>query len=382
MVVAKHRKRVHREKQPRPVSDGSNSDEDEVFSSSNKGNRKKVKLDTETGADGKEHLTFGNVYNKIPKKFTLPDIHYDLEKQMHWELPSMNLIVGPTGAGKTNICYDLIHKSTRGKHPAFEEVFLFAANLQEPIWDWIVQRSKEIKKRGGPQVLWYSNRLYDLPSVTSFQDIPKDKKTSKVIIIDDFVNASDDEMKRVEDWMKMGRKEMATVIFLTQSFFRTNKFVRDQVRYIWMRGLGNETDLHAVIRTFPQLVDKEVLSKIYHGAVDPWPNALCIDTRSKDPNMTFRKTYTPIDIGEYLDEDQRQFQEGSAGISISLDPTKHQGEQQAGSGLKRKAGGIVSEIEEIADMTEPLDEDNEGAIEWLERITKGYRQPEKRRRRA
>lgn len=320
-------------------------------------------------SNGDESFTFGNVYTKIPKKFILPEIHYDNEEQMHWQLPSMNLIVGPTGAGKTNICYDLIHKATRGKHPAFEEIYLFAANLKEPIWAWIIERSQEVKKRNGPQVLWYSNRLYDLPSVTSFQDIPKEKKTSKVIIIDDFVNASDAEMQKVEDWMKMGRKELATVIFLTQSFFRTNKFVRDQTRYIWIRGIGNETDLNAIARTFPQLVDKEVLSEIYHNAVTPWPNALCIDTQSKDVNETFRRTYTPINIDKYLDEDVARFQEGSKGEKSSHIKKD-----------KRKAEDM-EEGEGVKEYEPEVDENKEGAIEWLERIT-GFRQPEKRVKRG
>lgn len=319
----------------------------------------------ENEESSKEELTFGNVYDKIPKKYILPEIHYDDEKLMHWQLPSMNLIVGPTGAGKTNICFDLINKATRGNNPAFEEVYLFAANLKEPIWAWVIERAAELKKKGGPQVLWYSNRLYDVPSVTSFQDIPKEKKTSKVLIIDDFVNASDDEMKKVEDWMKMGRKELGSVIFLTQSFFRTNKFVRDQTRYIWIRGIGNETDLAAIARTFPQLVDKEVLSKIYHDAINPWPNALCIDTQSKDPNETFRKTYTPINIEKYLDEGQTQFQ-------LKADKTNAKTSEKED---KEEMGG--GRIGLSSGMEEPLDEDNEGSIEWLERVT-AFRKPERR----
>jgi len=147
--------------------------------------------------------------------------NYDAEndaedyKQLYPFMPNQcfrMLICGPSGSGKTNTLLHMILKLFY-----FDKVYLYAKNLEQSKYRNLIDMFQPISDEAG----------YDVIEASNDQILPVSELTDdnqKLVIFDDFV--CEKNQKPLIDYFIRGRHKNCSVIYLSQSYYKTPKDVR------------------------------------------------------------------------------------------------------------------------------------------------------------
>ena len=124
------------------------------------------------------------------------------------------LICGNSGSGKTNLLYHTLMKPL----VFFDKIYLYAKNLEQDKYKLMMDEINDISKQVGYDVLVCSNN--DIIPVSDM--LNNDFQT--IVIFDDFV--CDKNQKPIIDYFIQGRHANCSVIYLSQSFYKTPKDIR------------------------------------------------------------------------------------------------------------------------------------------------------------
>jgi hypothetical protein len=70
-------------------------------------------------------------------------------------------------------------------------------------------------------------------------------------VFDDCVTDVDKaSLKLIDDYYAFGRKKGFTIMFLTQSFFDTQKFIRLQSSFVILNGISSQRDLRLIMKCY------------------------------------------------------------------------------------------------------------------------------------
>ena len=122
------------------------------------------------------------------------------------------LICGPSGSGKTNTLMHVIMELL-----FFDKIFLYAKKLDQSKYQHLMEMFKPISDEAGYNVVEASNDQI-LP-VSGLTD-----DGQKMVIFDDFV--CDKNQKPLVDYFIRGRHKNCSVIYLSQSYYKTPKDIR------------------------------------------------------------------------------------------------------------------------------------------------------------
>ena len=86
-------------------------------------------------------------------------------------------------------------------------------------------------------------------------------------------------------------------LHISQSYYKTNKLIRQNCSYIDLRGISSKRDLTAILREYGLGIDAKKLVEVYKFAVAEPFSFLLIDLDSDDSNK-FRKNFTVITLEE------------------------------------------------------------------------------------
>ena len=148
------------------------------------------------------------------------------------------LIIGPSGSGKTNILLHLIDKF----HP-IDKIYLYAKDTDEDKYQYLINKREQagIKNLNNPYAfIEYSNDMNDV--LEEFNN--KKNRDKRVLIIFDYMIAdimrSEKFKAIVKEIFISCRKLNISIVFVTQSYFRTPKDARlNSIHYILM-DIGNK----------------------------------------------------------------------------------------------------------------------------------------------
>jgi len=156
----------------------------------------------------------------------------------------------------------------------------------------LIARIKEIEKKNDVDILFTSTTLDDLPDIDSF-----DKNQNNLLIIDDMITAKSKKLEEVAAFWTRGRKNFVTTVFLSQSYFKTPKLLRDNTKVFIFKALQRQ-DTNLILRQFSQIdLTATQLLKMYESckprSVD---NFFMVDLSSSysDPEYMFRHNFSPI----------------------------------------------------------------------------------------
>lgn len=229
-----------------------------------------------------------NFYETERIKKRLPKFKDNQLEHTGMKLRSRILDCGASGSGKTNVVYNYLFLTSKGKG-TFKHVFL-AYKTDEPLYDEIIEQLKgKITTFRDPSLI---------PSVETFPDNSDD---NILFIFDDLVNENDRAFnKKLKNYFTFGRKKGLTLFFLTQSYFQTNKFVRDQCNYILLLSIKSEMDLARIIKEYeiPKITKEQVVNMFEYATSSPL-HFLKITTDKCDINQKFSKNFL-----EFLNPDE------------------------------------------------------------------------------
>ena len=124
------------------------------------------------------------------------------------------LICGNRGSGKTNLLYHMLIKPLL----YYDEIYLYACNLEQQKYQQLMQKMRELSHKLGNEILHVSN-----DEITPVKEMDYEYN-QKLVIFDDYV--CDKNQRQIIDYFIQGRYKNCSVIYLSQSFYKTPKDIR------------------------------------------------------------------------------------------------------------------------------------------------------------
>jgi len=217
-----------------------------------------------------------NMYERIPKEYLdkveNPNFHLHRLK-----IPMRMCVVAPSGSGKTNFLVNLIAKFSCGDKGTFQTITIITRNADEPLYKWIQNKCDQIVIKEG---------LSNTPQLDKF-----DKDFNHLVVWDDLVLNKD--LSMVEQYYIRARKLNVSVIFISQSFFKIPKIIRNNCSYMVLLKLSGNREVNLILSEFGLGITKEQLLALYKFATAEKFSPLIIDME-EDASKRFRKGFLDV----------------------------------------------------------------------------------------
>ena len=217
-----------------------------------------------------------NWYKKIPKKF-IPKYENPCYNNHLLSVPFRCCIIGGSGSGKTQLVLEIISRMKN----TFGLIILCCKSSDEPLYNYL-------KSKMPPELLhiYEGGEVPDLKEYKTFDG-------QILFIADDLVNDKKAEPK-LNEWALRGRKlgKGCCMCFLSQSYFKTSKFIRINSNFFMLKKLSSMRDLNMILRDHDLGLKREDLMKIYEYAVKD--NGTLIIDSDADPECRFRRNFLEV----------------------------------------------------------------------------------------
>jgi hypothetical protein len=215
-------------------------------------------------------------YKKIPSKY-LTKTHNPNFSIHGITLPFRMLIIGGSGAGKTQTLLNLIHNMGN----TFNDIYIITKNKHEPLYEYLEDKLG----KSGLKVVEGINNAPDLD-----KDVSKEDQT--LIIMDDLV--LERNQKALEEFFIRARKQNCSLVYISQSYFAVPQMIRKNLNYLVIKRLANLPDLFRIMREYSLGIDKKVLLQLYEkSTTDNKQDFLLVDLDA-EPKDRFRKNFSEI----------------------------------------------------------------------------------------
>ena len=199
------------------------------------------------------------------------------------------VIIESSGSGKTNTLLHLIDKF----HP-IDKIYLYAKDTDEEKYQYLINKREQARTKNlnDPHAfIEYSNDMNDvLENINSYN---KDRDEKVLIIFDDMIA----DIMRIEKFKAIVkelfircRKLNISIVFITQSHFRTPKDARlNSTHYILMK-IGNKKELKSIAEENSRHLDFKNFLKIYNYCTNEPYLFMMVDTRPTT-RVAFKKNF-------------------------------------------------------------------------------------------
>ena len=152
----------------------------------------------------------------------IPNYDVDTKKKKFRQLYSFMphdtfrmLICGNSGSGKTNLLYHMLIEPLL----YYDKIFLYAKNLEQDKYQNLMKEMNEASsEEAGYDVMTVSNDRIIPISDLGYED------NQKLVIFDDYV--CEKNQRQIVDYVIQGRHKNCSVIYLSQSFYKTPRDIR------------------------------------------------------------------------------------------------------------------------------------------------------------
>lgn len=223
--------------------------------------------------------------------------HKDIKKHLtqyhnpHFNDHQINIpfrlgIIGSSSAGKTQLLLNLISKCD----DTFGHIIV-VYKASEPLYQFLADKI-------GSKAITFYTRLGELPQPNELDKKFKGKQI--LLIFDDQVNEKNQEI--IKEYSIRGRKICAgvSICYLSQSFFKIPKIVRQQFSYLMLLKLSSKRDLNLILSDFSLGVDRDELALLYKESTAERFNFLKVDVDQPNDNKKFSHNWTGF---FHLDDD-------------------------------------------------------------------------------
>ena len=195
--------------------------------------------------------------------------------------PFRMLIIGPSGSGKTNTLLHLIEKF----YP-IDKIYLYAKDTDEEKYQYLISKREQAGIKNDPRAfIEYSSDMNDINNYN------KNRNKKVLIIFDDMIAdimRSEKFKAIVKELFIRCRKLNISIVFITQSYFRTPKDARlNSTHYVLMK-IGNKKELKSIAEENSGHLDFKDFLKIYNYCTNEPYLFMMVDTRPT-ARVTFRK---------------------------------------------------------------------------------------------
>lgn len=200
-----------------------------------------------------------NYYAKLDKKYKTKSHNPNFGKTHQIHIPARIVFCGNSGSGKTNCVLNMI-KAMNG---TFTKLILVCKSIHgDPLYQML-------KDKLGDAMDVYEDGL-----VPKLEDLPAGDQT--LMILDDLVGDKE-ATQRVIEHFKRGRKKGITYCYLTQSWYKTDKFIRQNTSHVVIKKVSSVRDLKLVLSEFPLNCEIKELKAMYDHCTSKFEDVLLID---------------------------------------------------------------------------------------------------------
>ena len=210
---------------------------------------------------------------------------------------NLDKIVGnniSSGSGKTNTLLHLI-QNLNDTAP-IDKIYLYAKDLSELKYEYLINKRKQagIKYFNDPTAfIEYSNDMNDV--FTNIDDYNKQRKRRVLIIFDDMIAdiMNNKNFKTIiKELFIRCRKFNVSIVFITQSYFRTPKGARlNSTHYVIMK-IQNKKELQSIVQENCGDIDLKDFLNINKKFTNNLYSFMIVDTTvSTGHSMRFRKNF-------------------------------------------------------------------------------------------
>ena len=203
--------------------------------------------------------------------------------------PFRMLIIRPSSSGKTNTLLHLIDKFHH-----IDKIYLYVKDTDEEKYQYLINKREQagIKNLKDPHAFMeYSNDMNDVLEDINNYNKNRDKKV--LIIFDNMIAdimRSEKFKATVKELFIRCRKLNISIVFITQSYFRTTKDARlNSTRYILMK-IGNKKELKSIAEENSGHLNVKNFLKIYNYCTKEPYSFMMVDTRPT-ARVTFKKNF-------------------------------------------------------------------------------------------
>lgn len=177
------------------------------------------------------------------------------------ELPFRALTCCSSGGGKSNLTLNLLYLMNKTFHK-----IIICTKAEEPLYSYLQDKLKSSQVE-----IHYGGKIPEFEKM--------DKGQNGLVIFDDLVL---DKNKAIGEMFIRGRKLGYSMIYISQSFYQTDKLIRQNVNYIWLGRGMQKRDLNMILSEFALGMDKNELEQIYNELTRQPMNFMMIDFNNKN----------------------------------------------------------------------------------------------------
>ena len=207
------------------------------------------------------------------------------------------VIIRPSGSGKTNTLLHLINDLN-----PIDKIYLYAKDLYEPKYEYLINKREQvgIKNLNDPLAfIEYSDDMNDVLDDINNYNKNRDKKV--LIVFDDMI--ADIEYNKnfkgiIKELFHRARKINASIVFITQAYFRALKDARlNSTHYIIMK-INNKKELKQIAEEKSGHLDYKDFLKMYNYCTKEPYSFMTIDAKPT-ATIPFKKKFNElIDLSE------------------------------------------------------------------------------------
>ena len=217
------------------------------------------------------------------------------EHNLNWpyipDHPYRILIIGGSETGKTNALLNLINNQQD-----IDKIYLYAKDSYEDKYQYLINKRERvgINHLNDPKAfIESSNDMHDV--YTNIDNYNPDKENKILMVFDDMIAATINNKKLnsiVTELFTRGRKLNISLVFISQSYFKVPKDVRNNSTHFFIIEILNKRELQQIAINHLSDINSKDFIEIYRKCTDKRYSFLVIDTTLPSNNLLrFRKIF-------------------------------------------------------------------------------------------
>ena len=194
-----------------------------------------------------------------------------------------------SGSGKTNASLNLIENQ-----PDIDKVYLYAKDLYEAKYQYLIHIREKVgldHYNDPKDFIKYLNYMQDVYKNIDEYNIDKERKI--LIVFDDMISDIINNKKLhsvVTELFIRGRKLNTSLVFITQSYFKVTKDVRQNTTHFFIRKIPNERELQQIALNHSSDINSKDFINIYKNySAKPYSFSVNDTTHASDNSLSFSK---------------------------------------------------------------------------------------------
>jgi hypothetical protein len=221
-------------------------------------------------------LNYGGL---LPKKYQSES--FGINKTLNIQKLFRAIILGPSYSGKTNLIFHIIKESPN----VYSHLHIIARSPDQELYNYMRDKLEGFIT------------IYDPDSPPTVDQI-KGNGSLQLVIIDDYSNDKQLQKNNFSHFFTRGRHKLLSTIFLSHSYFATDKMIRLNSEYVMILKANSKRDLQMLLKDFNiKNVDETKLIKAYNQGTAQKGQMLLVNSLDGTLHYNFdKKPINPDDL--------------------------------------------------------------------------------------